>query len=165
MRKHALLVVTLLAFSCFTACGGFFVDDSTSNSNNNGGGNGGGGGGGTPTVVPKFVYVANFTNSTDPGSASAYNVNSTSGALTAVTGSPFPTGIAPVAIGADSAGKFVYVANQNGGVSAYTINRTNGALVAVTGSPFPTGTEPVSIAVDPNARFVYVADSGSNDIA
>src|ERR1700693_6211797 len=68
-------------------------------------------------AVPKFAYAANF-NGGGAGSVSAYTVNSGTGALTAVSGSPFAAGTGTVAVGADSAGKFVYAANQGGGVSA-----------------------------------------------
>ena len=48
----------------------------------------------TPTATPKFAYVAN------QGSAnvSAYTINGTTGALTAVTGSPFTAGTGPSSV-------------------------------------------------------------------
>ncbi|MGB9106410.1 MAG: hypothetical protein WCC59_16765, partial [Terriglobales bacterium] len=71
----------------------------------------------TPTnptgAVPKFAYAANF-NAGGVGSVSAYTINSGTGSLTAVSGSPFAAGTGTVAAGADSAGKFVYAANQGG---------------------------------------------------
>lgn len=137
----AALLLTLSA-----ACNGFFTDEPT-----------------TPpaTVVPKFAFVANSGD----GNVSAYTVNSSSGALAAVTGSPFAAGTTPRTAGADSAGKFLYVANEDGGVSGYTIDRTTGALVAIAGSPFAAGTTPTGVAVDPTARFVYVANNGSGDVS
>ncbi len=157
MRKYISFALLLLAISTLTACGKFFVSDSTSNGTNGGGNNGGGNnnGGGT-TTTPKFAYVANFNNGS--GNVSAFTVNATSGALTAVSGSPFATTHGSNGIAADAGGKFVYVSNQTGGVSGFTVNRTSGALTQVSGSPFPSGDTPASITVDPSARFVYVAN-------
>jgi len=121
--------------------------------------------GSNPTgAVPKFAFAANFNNG-DVGSVSAYTVDNSSGALTAVSGSPFAAGTGTVAVGADSGGKFVFAANQGGGVSAFTVDRTSGVLAEVTGSPFAAGTNPAWVAVDPGGRFVYVVNSGSNDVS
>ena len=100
----------------------------------------------------KFAYVAN------PGSnnVSGYTINATTGALTAIAGSPFPAGASPFSVAVDPTGKFAYVANessQSNNVSGYTINATTGALTAIAGSPFPAGAGPVSVAVDPTGKF------------
>jgi len=115
-------------------------------------------------ALPKFAYVANFNNG-GAGSVSGFKVDAGSGALASVTNSPSTAGTGTVNAGADSGGKFVYAANQDGTVSAYQVNRTDGTLSAITGSPFTAGNKPVWVAVDPQARFVYVGNSGSNDIS
>ncbi len=107
----------------------------------------------------RFAYVAN--NGSD--NVSAYTINTTTGALTAVAGSPFASGGQPNGIAIDPTGKFAYVAN-GGSVSAYTIDATTGALTAVTGSPFATGTGSQSLTVDPTGKFVYV-QGGSDNVA
>src|SRR5262249_5385612 len=61
----------------------------------------------------KFVYVLTYCNCASPNSIYAYGINGTSGALTAVPGSPFVTGgtqgpAGPVAV--DPTGTFAYVA-------------------------------------------------------
>ena len=58
--------------------------------------------------MPKFVYVTNSGGS----SVSAYTINSTTGALSMVGGSPFPTGSVPLGVVVDPSGKFTYVANS-----------------------------------------------------
>jgi 6-phosphogluconolactonase (cycloisomerase 2 family) len=106
-----------------------------------------------------FLFVGDFANNV----VNAYSVNNTTGALTAVSGSPFalpaliqPQGLAGLAT--DPAGKFLYVANANNNViAAFTIN-SSGQLANVTGSPFNTGSFPVQVAVDPSGRFLYVSD-------
>lgn len=77
----------------------------------------------------------------------AFSINSTSGALTAVPGSPWPTGQAPVALSTD--GQHVYVANSGSGtISVYALSQSNGALSPVAGSPFDAGvTGPMSVAI------------------
>ena len=112
----------------------------------------------------KFVYVAN-ENSAD---VSAYTINSSTGALTEITGSPFASGTYPYSVTVDPTGKFAYVANGGfmdaGTVSAYTINSSTGALTEITGSPLAAGDEPRSVAVDPTGKFAYVANEISSDI-
>ena len=89
-----------------------------------------------------FAYVANGTSN----NVSAYSINATTGALTQVTGSPFPAGSTPSSVTVNPAGTFAYVTNQNSSnVSAYSINATTGALTQVAGSPFTAGTNPYSV--------------------
>src|SRR6185503_15174225 len=125
---------------------------------------GGGGDGGEPPKPPSggpgsFVYVANNINVT--GTVSAFKIDTATGALTPVSGSPFVAGANPNSIAVDPSGKFAYVANSaSSSVSAYTIDAGTGALGAVAGSPFFTqfGALARAVAVDPLGRFVYVAN-------
>jgi 6-phosphogluconolactonase len=109
----------------------------------------------------KFAYVANDVSN----DVSAYTIDSTTGALTALVASPFAAGSNPTAVIVDPSGTFVYVANFNGGgtpggnnISAYTINANTGALTPVTGSPFATGMNPSSVRTDPSGKFLYVTN-------
>ena len=117
MRKSALLIVALLFL---TACGDFF----TPRNDNTGGGTG-------TTGTPKFLYAANFSGGVGVGTVSGFTVNTSSGALTAISTGPFNAGIGPDGVGSDSGGNFVYVSNQGGGVSAYTVDRTAGTLTGL----------------------------------
>src|ERR1700674_906132 len=111
-------------------------------------------------LFSQVVYVSHYDG------VSAYTVNATSGALTAVPGSPFPAGNAPAGLAVDPAGKFVYVANNFGDtVLGFAINAGNGALTAVPGSPFPAGRSPSGVAVDASGKFVYVANSQSDSVS
>jgi len=113
-----------------------------------------------------FVYVTNGggNSGAGAGSISAYSIDSQTGALLPVLGSPFPDPGGPWSIAVDPKGRFAYVANRgNDTVSAYAINATTGALAPVPGSPFPqdpagSSEIPVSVAVDPAGRFVFVAN-------
>ncbi|HBE76544.1 MAG TPA: hypothetical protein DDW65_01995 [Firmicutes bacterium] len=118
------------------------------------------------TVDPngKYLYVANSGDGINPGEISAYTIDSTTGALALISGSPFSAGIYPFLVVADPLGRYVYAANLLGNnISAYTIN-SGGVLAPVTGSPFSAGTKPVSVAVDPTGKFVYVANFNSTNI-
>jgi 6-phosphogluconolactonase (cycloisomerase 2 family) len=102
-----------------------------------------------------------------PGSVSASRIDSNTGGLEAVAGSPFAAGISPCSASIDASGRFLYVANcgnthlgGGGNISAYAIDSTTGALAPVTGSPFAARGFPTSVDVAPNGAFVYVVDSG-----
>ena len=78
-----------------------------------------------------------FVNNQAANTLSAFSVNTGTGMLTAVPGSPFATGARPTAVAVDSAGKFVFVANQAGNSIAVFSIGVNGVLTPVVGSPFP----------------------------
>lgn len=103
----------------------------------------------------KFVVVANQATN----NLSVFSLNSSTGALAAVPGSPFASGSAPGPVAIDPSGKFVFVGNTGGNsLSAYTIDSA-GSLTAVTGTPIPLGAnaQPSSIAVNPAGKLVYVS--------
>ncbi len=126
-------------------CNGFFSDDD--------------GGGGGPTA--RFVYVANSGSN----NVSGFVANTTTGALTPATNSPYAAGTSPESVGSDDQGRFLFAANSAGGVSAYLINRNDGSLTQAAGSPFTAGTAPFAIGVDPDGRFVYVGNNGSSNVS
>ncbi len=111
-----------------------------------------------------FAYVAN-QNSND---VSAYSVDATTGALTAIAGSPFAAGANPSGVAFDYLGteEFAYVVNAgSNNVSAYSVNMTTGALTAVAGSPFATGTDPDRLSFDSSGDFAYLANHGSASVS
>ena len=126
------------------------------------------------TVHPsgKFAYVVNQANNTAGNSISAYSINTTTGALSAIdangavsgTQASIATGTTPYAVTVDPTGKFAYVANgTDSNVSVYTINQTSGALTA--GTAVSAGTVPISIAIDPTGQYAFVANNGSNTVS
>jgi 6-phosphogluconolactonase (cycloisomerase 2 family) len=110
----------------------------------------------------KFLYAAlNGSNA-----ISAYTINSSTGALTAVVGSPFPAGSVPMIVRVDPSGRYAYAANMDSNnISAYLINSSNGALTPIAGSPFSSGGGPTGLAIDPSGQFLYVANGHSDDIS
>jgi 6-phosphogluconolactonase len=112
--------------------------------------------------VGRFAYIAN-AGSED---VSAYTIDATTGALTAVAGSPFAAGILPLVVTLHPSGKFAYVANNiSNNISAYAIDATTGALAEVAGSPFAAGTSPFVATIDPSGRFAYVANQISTNVS
>ena len=105
-----------------------------------------------------FVYVANSAS----GNVSAYALDSTTGALTAVVGSPFPAGTKPIAV--TVANGFAYVLNQGSNdISGYTIDASTGALTALAGSPFAVGANPVQLIV--YNGFAFAVNAGGNSVS
>ena len=116
----------------------------------------------TAQATVNFAYTANFESS----NISAFAVDSSSGALTPINGSPFPTGLSPHCVTADPKGRFLYSADFYGHtVSAFRIDPTTGALTQVTGSPFATGSYPRWVTVDATSQVLYAANDGGNSIS
>ena len=107
-----------------------------------------------------FAYVANLLSN----NISAYALNSSTGVLTPVAGSPYSaSGTAPTALLIN--GIFLYVANSGSNqVAMFSINGSVGTL-SPTGTPSATGLAPAALCVDPSGSYLYVANSASNDIS
>jgi YVTN family beta-propeller protein len=112
--------------------------------------------------VHKFLFVSNQGANT----VSAFSVNTATGMLTAIPGSPFATGARPTGIAVDPMGRFVFVANQAANsISAFTI-AMNGALSPVARSPF-TASNPFGLAVNPTGTVLFAnnfPDSQTTDL-
>lgn len=99
-----------------------------------------------------FLFVANLL----ANAIGAYAINSTTGALTAVTGQPFNTGIGPSSVTFDKTGQYLYVTNLNSSnVSAYFVAKT-GVPTQLGGSPYSAGSNPAIAQLDPSGQFLYV---------
>jgi 6-phosphogluconolactonase (cycloisomerase 2 family) len=117
----------------------------------------------------QYVYSANTTT---PGTLSGFVKNATTGALLAVSGSPFPERFMPQQVAMDPGGKFLYVLNPGmNNVSMFQIDGTTGALTEVPGSPFSTvfsaggGTNPQAIAIGGGGKYVFVGNATSASIS
>jgi 6-phosphogluconolactonase len=117
------------------------------------------------TITLGRLYVSDFVNSKVEG----FSINSSTGGLTAINGSPFSIGgTSPGAGGLSpfvSAGSNLYVTDLNAGaVAAFTYNSLTGALSTAAGSPFPAGDTPVqAVVAGSQNQFLYV--SNLNDSA
>ena len=116
-------------------------------------------------VTGRFAYVVNHGSN----DVSAYVINSTTGALTAVAGSPFRAGTQPRFVQLEPSGKFVYVANAGSNeIWTYTLNSVSGALrltargkVRARQAPVGIGFLAGSSQVTYTPKFAYVANCGS----
>ena len=117
------------------------------------------------TITLGRLYVSDFLNDKVEG----FSINSSTGGLTAVTGSPFSLGGTPPGAGGVSpfvsGGSKLYVTDLNAGaVSAFTYDSLTGTLSTVAGSPFPAGNTPVhAVLAGFQDQFLYV--SNLNDSA
>ena len=112
----------------------------------------------------KFIYVA------DGGShVSAFTIDTATGALTVMAGSPFEVEYHTRSVAVDPSGKFAYVTMSlypdSNGISAFSIDPSSGALTEVAGSPFAALDGPLSIAIDPSGKFAYVANYDSDNVS
>lgn len=102
------------------------------------------------------LYVSDFLNDAVDG----FSINSSSGALTAVTGSPFSVGSTPPGAGGLTVIQdgYLYATDLNAGtVAGFQYDFSNGTLTPVPGSPFPAGNTPVQ-AAQVGDQFLYVSD-------
>jgi 6-phosphogluconolactonase (cycloisomerase 2 family) len=125
-------------------------------------------GGSTPWQVlvdPSGKYLL-VTNIGQTSNVSVFAIDSSTGALTQVPGSPFYANESPTDIAMPPAGNLVYVSNgssQNGTVTAFTFDSSTGALTEVAGSPFYSGAGASALAVDNSGEFLYVANSSATN--
>lgn len=122
-------------------------------------------------VTPASSSCDTSGNGTAPtGYVFAFSVAS-SGALTAVPGSPFivasgaaaAVSVNPTALATTPDNGHVYVTDYNGGkVYAYSVSSagsSSGALLPLSGSPYAAGNGPAAITVDGAGTHAYAANS------
>lgn len=117
----------------------------------------------------KYLYVGLGGTAAPNHFVAAFSINSSTGALTAVPGSPFSAGNGSFSVAVDQSGKYVYTANAvDNTISAFAIDLSTGALTSVSGSPFATGAtsgSPIALAMEPGGMFLYTANQGSDNIS
>lgn len=106
----------------------------------------------------KFLFV------TGTNGVYAYAIDSGTGALTAVAGSPYATP-APSSLGysqpatlmaVDQTNRFLYL-STGAGIVGFNIDQTTGQLTPIAGSPFATDvTGPWTLVITPNNSFLYL---------
>jgi 6-phosphogluconolactonase (cycloisomerase 2 family) len=119
----------------------------------------------------KFLYVALVGTASANNKIAAFAIDPTTGALTAVPGSPFVTGSDPlqmtlVPITLVGTEGFLYTANvQDGTISAFTADDNTGVLTPVSGSPYAAGTPVGGLAATlAGGFFLYAADPQTKTI-
>ncbi len=122
--------------------------------------------GSSPTLLAMdsagtFLYVGNAGS----GSISAFSIDSTTGALTPVAGSPFPIGMTPINMKVAPSGTTLYVTGGGspGIIEAFGLDQ--GVLSVVAGTPFFTGGNPYGLVISASGGFLYTANTRDNSIS
>lgn len=115
-----------------------------------------------------FVYVAEQATTTS-GEVLEYQLNTSTGALTALSSSGVAAteaaGVTPSAISSEPTGRYLYVTDRTSNeIYGYQI-LAGGTLLPMTTNPTATGLYPDSIAVDPRGDYLYVANNGAGTVS
>jgi 6-phosphogluconolactonase (cycloisomerase 2 family) len=96
-----------------------------------------------------------------------FRIDPGTGALTAVTGSPFSPGLTPFALSVASGSNFLLVTDVNAStVSALPFDPATGALSLQGGGGIAlAGISPVDVTATPTGNFVVVANAGTSSVA
>jgi 6-phosphogluconolactonase (cycloisomerase 2 family) len=121
-----------------TGCAGFWVYPGAAN------------GSSTTTTSGDYVYVANATAET----VSGFVVGT--GALTAVSGSPYSLRFVPMALAVNPANSILFVASGTG-IDAYSIG-TGGVLGALSSGVTSGLTDVVSMDISPDGQWLFALD-------
>jgi 6-phosphogluconolactonase len=114
----------------------------------------------------QFLFTANSSDKTY-GTVSVFTIDSGSGDLTQILGSPFcsipgctGTGPGPGALAVDPSGKFLYVSTTGSTSSIWGFNIASGTgeLTPVANSPFSLTAGTRFLLMDPNGKFFYIGD-------
>lgn len=114
----------------------------------------------TPTTNYRYFVYFNV-----PGAAEGYEINSTTGALTAIPGSPFSGYFVGAA---HPSGKFMYGVNglsAPNNVFSYTINQSTGALSPTSTPTVNANATAAQTFVHPGGGFVFIGNAGSQDVS
>jgi 6-phosphogluconolactonase (cycloisomerase 2 family) len=106
-----------------------------------------------------FLFIGSAGS---PGFISVFSLNA--GVPSPVAGAA--AGGNPFGLAVDSAGSFLYVANNlDSSISTFSISA--GALTEISGSPVgeTLTSAPVALVVDPSGKYLYVANEGSSNIS
>jgi len=114
----------------------------------------------------RYAYVLSFGTPTQRGSVAGFSVDATTGALTALAGSPYEVDFAPGSLLLAPSGEFLYVANRAsqgltsdngpGSITSFKVDRGTGVLTRIPGvdSLQPA---PFTASVEPGGRYLYAA--------
>ncbi len=107
----------------------------------------------------EFLYVGGGSVGTGAYTVYGYSIDSRTGALTPVPGSPLILGGWVSAVAADPKGRFLY-ATYSGQISVFRIDPLTGSLAQVPASACAR-TFATDVAIHPTGRFAYVADGAT----
>jgi len=120
----------------------------------------------------QYLYVANTTavnpNSSTIGNISAFTINSTTGALSVLSGSPFTSvlGSGPSELVLTPAGNllFAVTAGSSYSVWAFSISSTTGQLAASSNSPYSVAAGNLFALIDTRGDYLYIGSQTAKGI-
>ena len=107
----------------------------------------------------RYLYATSQT------SIDAFAIDTISGALTPVPGSPYKISdfvsgcVASPADLTESYGRYLYVSDRGSFNLGYTITGATGSLKELSGSPFPDAGDCGGLTIEPTNRFLYVSNA------
>ncbi|MFY9905679.1 MAG: beta-propeller fold lactonase family protein [Terriglobales bacterium] len=111
-------------------------------------------------IDPSGSYLL-VTNSLS-NNISVFQIDSSTGALSQVQGSPFYANASPTEIAFTHSGQFLYVTNPGlGTVTGFSF--ANGVLTQVPNSPFFSGAGAAALTVDASDSFLYVVNPSATN--
>ena len=115
--------------------------------------------GGMAAVGSQFLYISVGAQ------IFGYAINSTSGLLSSLSGSPFnlPKGRSPQHLVGVAAGHFLYAADLAGGIDAFQVDSSTGKLTPINGSPFGAAIS-YDVATDTAGKFLYATDHADGEV-
>jgi len=121
----------------------------------------------------QFLYVSNTAainpNTSVIGNISAFSINSTTGALSVVSGSPFTSvlGAGPAELVLAPSGNllFAITAGSSYSVWAFSISATTGQLTASPNSPYSVAGGNLFALIDTKGNYLYIGSQASKGIA
>jgi 6-phosphogluconolactonase (cycloisomerase 2 family) len=112
------------------------------------------------------LLVTANSNAVSGNSVSVFSVDPSTGGLTQVAGSPFPTGLVPSAVTFSPSGGLLATANADtNSVSLFSVDPSTGALTQVAGSPFATGKLPYGVAFSPSGGLLVTANNADSTLS
>lgn len=115
--------------------------------------------------------IAGFTSTGNYAGVSGYSVNSSTGQVSSIAGSPFPLAAnsQPCEVVVDPSGHFVYTSLDNAdAIAGFARDSVTGALTMIAGSPFPTSrtaSQTCHLAIHPSGKFLYALNLNGHDIS
>jgi 6-phosphogluconolactonase (cycloisomerase 2 family) len=106
----------------------------------------------------------------DAGSSlSVFSIDSSTGALTAVAGSPFDAGGPVTIVSFHPTKNFIFALSSdttlNGSIVIFQMDRTTGVLTRTGAPDAATGLRPTIPGVEPTGKFLVMVNGGSSNIA
>ena len=115
-------------------------------------------------IDPSGQFVVAVSNTTDR--LMVFRLDSSSGEVQPVPGSPFVTGTrSPFSIRFHPSGRFVYTGVRFGGVGAFSFDPETGFIKPLPGSPFPAQRRTREITIHPSGKFLYASNGFSNSVS